>query len=661
LVRVFEMAEKEGKRAFTVDDVAKIKTIESVATSPDGGRALYVLRSMNLDENRFDNDIYLVPTSGGESLRLTEDGKSSLPAWSPDGRKIAYVQGVEEGKRIWLMDPEGKNRRKVADYQISNASLGVSTVGEAVLWSPDGSRLAFLATLEPHDKDAKIRVVDRIMYKAFYGYSDMRRRHVFVASPLGSEPPRQLTFGDFDEYSMAWSPDGKEIAFVSNRTGRADHNMHLDIYAVEVESGETRRITESVGAEYYPAWSPDGRMIAYTATTRGNTSNESTPEDRHVWVVGSDGDDPRDLTLDFDRACNGPLQWTPNGGRILFTAYDRGRAPICSVSPEGGEVTKVTDSDRFYGNLSLAREGGRMVYTSNDPTRPDELYSSDLDGGNEVRLTDHNCFLDGVHLDWPEEFGFKTADGLDIQGWIYKPMGFDPSGKHPALLNIKGGPSGMRGYGFNVHLQLLPAYGYVQFIVNYRGSSGYGQAFSDAVVGDMLGGEYRDNLEALDHVIETRDYIDADRMGVWGVSYGGYLTNWIVTQTDRFRAAVSISSVSNLFSQWGASAIPSWVEVEIGGLPWERMDLMLRQSPIMQADKVRTPVLFLHGELDFDTPIVEAEQMFMALKKHGVEAVMVRYADDGHGIRRKPANQLDSMRRVIAWFNGHLKGKVGSV
>ncbi len=655
------MAGEEGKRAFTVDDVAKIKTIESVATSPDGGRALYVLKSMNLDENRFDNDIYLVPTSGGESLRLTEDGKSSLPAWSPDGRKIAYVQGVEEGKRIWLMDPEGQHRRKAVDYQISNASLGVSTVGEAVLWSPDGSRLTFLATLEPYDKDAKIRVVDRIMYKAFYGYSDMRRRHIFVVSPLGNEPPRQFTFGDYDEHSIAWSPDGREIAFVSNRTGRADHNMHLDIYAVDVESGEIRKITESVGAEYYPAWSPDGRMIAYTATTRGDTSNESTPEDRHVWVVDSDGSDPRDLTLEFDRACNGPLQWTPDGDRILFTAYDQGRAPICSVSQEGGEVTKVTDSDRFYGNLSLAREGGRMAYTSNDPTRPDELYYSDLDGGNEVRLTNHNGFLEGIHLDWPEEFNFKTADGLDIQGWIYKPRGFDPSGKYPTLLNIKGGPSGMRGYGFNVQLQLLPAHGYVQFIINYRGSSGYGQAFSDAVVGDMLGGEYRDNMEALDHVIETREYVDVDRMGVWGVSYGGYLTNWIVTKTDRFRAAVSISSVSNLFSQWGASAIPSWVEVEIGGLPWEKMDLMLKQSPIMQADKARIPVLFLHGELDFDTPIVEAEQMFMALKKHGVESVMVRYGDDGHGIRRKPVNQLDSMRRVITWFDRHLKGKVGSV
>ena len=219
----------------------------------------------------------------------------------------------------------------------------------------------------------------------------------------------------------------------------------------------------------------------------------------------------------------------------------------------------------------------------------------------------------------------------------------------------------MRGYSFNTHLQALPAHGYVQFIVNYRGSSGYGQAFSDAVVGDMLGGEYRDNMEAVDHILGTRGHVDADRMGVYGVSYGGYLTNWIVTQTDRFRAAVAISSISNLFTQWGCSAIPLWLEVEIGGLPWEKMDLMLKQSPIMQADKVKTPVLFLHGEMDHDTPIAEAEQMFMALKKHGVETVMVRYVDDGHGVRRKPVNQLDSLRRIVAWFDGHLKGRSCSI
>jgi dipeptidyl aminopeptidase/acylaminoacyl peptidase len=647
----------ERKMTLTVEDLARIKTIGEAKISPDGEKVAYTIRSMNLDENRFDTDIYLIKTAGGEESRLTEDGKSRLITWAPDGRKIAFVQGVEDVKRkISTIDLDGKNRRKVHEYEVSNASLGVLTVGETIQWSPDGSRIAFLATLEPHDKESKIRVIDRLKYKSFYGNSDMRRRHIFVTSPLGNEPPRQLTFGDYDEHSIAWSPNGREIAFVSNRTGKADMNMHLDIYAVNIMNGETRRITESVGAEYYPTWSPDGSMIAYLATTRENTSNESTPEDRHVWVIDRDGDDQRDLTREFDRACGGLLNWTPNGGRILFTASDRGRVHICSVSPRGGDVVKVLDGDRGHGKVSVAQSGERMVYTYSDPKTPEELYSADLDGGNSVQLTNNNAFMEEIHLDWPEEFRFKTSDGLDIQGWIYKPMGFDLHRVYPTLLSIKGGPSGMRGYTFYSGLQLLPAYGYVQIAINYRGSSGYGQAFSDSVVGDMLGGECRDNMEALDHIIKTRSFVDSNRLGVWGGSYGGYLTNWIVTQTSRFKAAVAISSISNLFTQWGASAIPSWVEVEIGGLPWEKMDLMLRQSPIMQADKVRTPVLFLHGEMDYDTPIVEAEQMFAALKKHGVETVMVRYADDGHGIRMKPVNTLDSMRRVVAWFDKYLKG-----
>ncbi len=649
------MTETVKKRTMTVDDLAKLRSFGDISISPDGGRVAYTVRTINLEENKRKADIYAVETSGGEPVKLTDDGKNKLPTWSPDGKRIAFVQSIDGGKkRITIMDSEGKNRRKIWDYEVSNASLGVSTVGETLRWSPDGSSLAFLATLEPYDKDAKIKVITRAQYKAFYGNSDMRRRHIFVVSPLGVEPPRQLTFGDYDEHSIAWSLDSREIAFVSNRTGDADLNMHLDIYTVDVTSGETRRITESVGAEYYPTWSPDGKTIAYTATTRGNTSNESTPEERHVWVVGADGDDPTDLTSEFDRACRGPLNWTPDGKRIIFTASDRGRIPICSISPDGGGVETLTNADRGYSKVHLASDADRMVYTHTDPVTPEELYSSDLDGSYEVKLTEINGFMKDVYLDWPEEFTFKTGDGLDIQGWIYKPMDFDPSRKYPTLLSIKGGPSGMRGYTFYTGLQLPPAYGYVQVGINYRGSSGYGQAFSDAVVGDMLGGEYRDNIEALDHVIATRSYVDPERLGVWGGSYGGYLTNWIVTQTDRFKAAVSISSISNLFTQWGASALASWVEVEIDGTPWEKMDLMLRQSPIMQADKVRTPVLFLHGEKDYDTPIVEAEQMFLALKKHGIETTMVRYVEDGHGIRMKPVNQLDYMRRVIAWFDKYL-------
>lgn len=213
----------------------------------------------------------------------------------------------------------------------------------------------------------------------------------------------------------------------------------------------------------------------------------------------------------------------------------------------------------------------------------------------------------------------------------------------------------MRGYSWDPRGHLLSANGFVQFNVNYRGSSGYGQAFSDAVVEDMLGGEYLDNMKATDHILSSKAYVDAENLGVYGSSYGGYLTNWIVTQTNRFKAAVSISSISNLFSQWGCSALSSWVEVEIKGPPWEKLDLMIKQSPIMQADKVKTPVLFIHGEKDYVTPIIEAEQMFAALKKHNVEAMFVRYVDEGHGIREKPVNQLDFIKRVIAWFNRHLK------
>jgi dipeptidyl aminopeptidase/acylaminoacyl peptidase len=649
------------KRTLTIDDVARIKNIAEVHLSPDGERAVFAVKSMNLEKNKFDSDIYIASTSGGEAFKLTDDGNSSLPEWSPDGRRIAFAQNVEGKRSIWLMDSGGKNRRKITDYDLSNAFLEYFfTVGELIRWSPDGSMMAFLASVGPVEKEAKIKVITRLMYKSFYGYSDMRRRHIFVVSPLGQEPPRQLTFGDFDEYSICWSPDSREIAFVSNRTGFDDFNMHTDIWAVNVGSGEIRRITDTKGAEYNPKWSPDGKMIAYAARTRANTSNESTPEDTHVWVVNSDGSQARDLTSGLDRPCYDPPHWTPDGSRILFTAPDRGRTHIYSVSPEGGSVTRVTNGDRCIGRISLAKEKDRMAYVSNNPTNPDELFSARLNGDNEIKLTSLNGFLEDVYLSWPEEFTFKSFDGTDIQGWILKPRDLKPAEKYPTLLNIKGGPSGMRGYDFNTHLQVGPAYGYVQIHVNYRGCSGYGQAFSDAIVGDMLGGEFRDNMEAVDYIVKTRSYVDADRMGVWGVSYGGYLTNWVVTQTDRFKAAVPISSISNLWSDWGTSVAPLWVEVEIEGLPWDRMELMLRQSPIMQANKVKTPVLFLQGEMDFDTPIIEAEQMFTALKKCGVETVMVRYVDDGHGIHEKPINQLDALRRVIEWFDRHLKQSVTS-
>lgn len=639
-----------SKRPFQVDDIAKIQTIGDVKLSPYGRHVAYTLKSTNLKENRYETDLYTISLDGEEPIRITEEGKTGVFDWSPDSKRLAYVLSEKEERQIWVMDRDGKNKRNIGKYDLSNASLGVSIVGETLKWSPDGSCVAFLASLEPVDKDVKIKVITRLMYKSFYGFSDMRRRHIFILPVLGHEPPKQLTFGDYDEHSMCWSPDGSEIAFVSNRTGSDDLNMHTDIYAVNVQTNEIRRITDTVGSMYYPTYSPSGEHIAFTATTRPNTSNESTPEDRHVWVVNRDGSNPVEISEALDRPCGSPPHWISDK-EIIFTASDEGRVPIFKVNLEG-EISNLRSGNRFHSRLSVSKTG-QVAYTWNDPFNPEQLCYM-IPAKEDIPLLHLNEFLSDVELSWPEEFDFQTSDGFSIQGWIVKPPGFDPTRKYPTLLNIKGGPSGMRGYSFNTHIQAGPGEGFVQVFINYRGSSGYGQAFTDAVVKDMLGGEYRDNIETLDHVINTYDFVDSNNLGVWGGSYGGYLTNWIITQTNRFKAAVAISSISNLWSQWGASAIPLWLEVEIEGLPWQRKELMMKQSPLFYADKAQTPTLFLHGEMDYDTPIVEAEQMFMALKKMGVETVFVRYADDGHGIRMKPVNQIDALRRAMKWFKDHL-------
>ena len=631
------------KHGLRVDDLVGIKSIGSPVISPDGSTVLYTLGTMNLKENKTNNDVNVI-SPGEEPKKLTESGKAGMPIWSPDGDWIAYTEGEEKVTGIWVMTRDGEHKRKLTTFEVSNASLGFGVVGNTIKWSPDGSRIAYLATLEPHDKDSKIRVVDRLMFKSFYGYSDMRRRHVFTVPVTGNESPTQLTFGDTDEHSIQWTPDGK-IIFVSNRSGEEDLNMKLDIFELDPETKEIKQLTDTVGAIYHPKPSPDGKKIAFLATTRANNSNESTPEDTHLWVMNRDGSDMRDISTSLDRHCGNPC-WAEDSESIYFTAADKGKYPVFKAKL-AGTVERVLDGDRTHGSISIGN--GILAYTVTDPVTPSEIYVMDVD---ETKLTSHNTL--GMRLNWPEEFTFKTSDGLDIQGWVYKPVDFDPSKKYPTLLSLKGGPSGQRGYSWNPGLQIPTTHGFIQIVVNYRGSSGYGNQFSDAVVGDMLGGEYRDCIEALDHCIARYEQIDPERLGVWGGSYGGYLTNWAITQTNRFNAAVSISSISNLWSQWGCSAIPLWMEVELEGKPWEKPELVIKQSPIWHAHKAKTPTLFLHGELDFDTPICEAEQFFMVMKKMKQTARMVRYTDDGHGIRKKPGNHLDSLRRTIAWFKKYV-------
>jgi dipeptidyl aminopeptidase/acylaminoacyl peptidase len=637
-------------KILQIEDIPRFKSVGEVKISPDGISVAYTVRTVLIEENKSNVDLFVSSISGGEAKKLNEDGKASWICWSPDSKWISYIQGDKDSNNIMIVDVNSGLKRKICTYNVSNASLGFGCVGDMVIWSPDSTKLAYLGSLESVDKEAKIKVIDRVMYKAFFGSSDMRRRHIFMVSVLGQEPAKQLTFGDFDEHSITWSPDGKEIAFVSNRTGLDDYNMHLDIYTVNIFTKEVKRVTNSIGAEYNPIYSPSGDMIACIATERGNTSNESTPEDHSLWVFNLKSLKGVCLTKKLDRPIGSNPQWLDES-HLVFTYSDEGRVPIAKVSLDGN-ISLIRSSNQNHGRVTVS-SNGVISFTCTTPNSPDEVYT--LTPQNiETKITDLNPWLNEYSLAYPEEFRFTGSDGTKLHGWIVKPANFDVSKKYPTLLNIKGGPSGMNGYSWNVNQQLAPANGFIQICVNYRGSSGYGQLFTDAIVGDMLGGEYRDNIEALEYAIQICPNIDVDKLGVWGGSYGGYLTNWIITQTDRFKAAVSISSISNLWTQWGCGALPLWVEVELPGLPWDNYDKMIKQSPIWQAYKAKTPTLFLHGEQDYDTPIVEAEQMFMALKKNGVEAVLVRYVEEGHGIRSKPQNYVDVMRRVLIWFKTHL-------
>ncbi|MBN1682628.1 S9 family peptidase [Candidatus Bathyarchaeota archaeon] len=638
------------KKILRIEDIPRFKSVGEVKISPNGQRLAYTLRTILIEENRSNVDLFISSINGEDEKKLTDDGKVSGINWSPDSNWISYIQGDKDGNNIMIIDVDSGQKRKICTYNVSNASLGVGCNGNMVIWSPDSTKLAYLGSLEPVDKEAKIKVINRIMYKAFFGNSDMRRRHIFVVNILGQEPAKQLTFGDYDEHSINWSPDGKEIAFISNRTGFDDYNMHLDIYTVNVFTKQIKRITDSVGAEYSPIYSPDGKMIACIATERGNTSNESTPEDRHLWVYDLDVLKGKCLTKKLDRPIGSSIEWYGNSD-LVFTYSDQGRVPIAKVSLNG-DITLIKEGDKNYGRFTVSKEGV-IAYTCTTPCLPDEVYTLTPENV-ETKITDLNPWLKEYSLAYPEEFRFKGSDGTKLHGWIIKPPNFDDSKKYPTLLNIKGGPSGMHGYGWSINQQMATAHGFIQVYVNYRGSSGYGQTFTDAIVGDMLGGEYRDNIEALEFAIKICPSIDVNRLGVWGGSYGGYLTNWIITQTNRFKAAVSISSISNLWTQWGCGALPLWVEVELPGLPWENQEKMIKQSPIWEAHKAKTPTLFIHGEQDYDTPIVEAEQMFMALKKNGVEATLVRYVEEGHGVRSKPQNSLDVSRRTFSWFKTHL-------
>jgi dipeptidyl aminopeptidase/acylaminoacyl peptidase len=494
--------------------------------------------------------------------------------------------------------------------------------------------------------------------------------------------PRQLTFGQFYDHAVSWSPRGDEIAFLSNREIEPDANNNSDIFAVSI-NGRVRQITNTNGCEYEPQWSPDGKWIAYTATKRDVTTIDSIAEDAHVWVVDSGGGRGRELTAAQDRRARSP-KWSSDSESILFLAGDRGQTTIYEVPIAGGRVralpiyflagdssdglVTLSRSERFQiGSFSVGKRASsvpRLVesntfampiaFTRGYAAQPSEVWFG-IEGTVQLRLmSSHNgALLRSTLVVAPDEFSFKSFDGTSIQAWLIKPADWREGQRYPLILNIHGGPHGMYGYSFNSTFQVYAARGYAVLYINPRGSSGYGQRFSDGTLREWGGGDYRDLMIGVDEVLRRYTWIDSSRMGVTGGSYGGFMTNWIITQTPRFKAAVAVASVSNLISFYGTSLYQDLIHAEFG-LPWDDYDLLWRWSPLRYVRQAHTPTLFLHGELDNDVHITQAEEMYMALRRRGVDSQLVRYPREGHSFR-EPRHRVDALERTLGWFDRFLK------
>ncbi|HEX4955505.1 MAG TPA: S9 family peptidase [Thermoanaerobaculia bacterium] len=677
--------------------LAQVRRIESVDYAPDGKLLVYAVSRVDAEADRMVTEIKTVRPMGGGLATLAE-GRS--PRFSPDGSKVAYLAKKGEASALHLYDlATGKSEELVA-FEGSDHFMG-HEADFSFAWAPDGKSIAYLAvepraaepaqpesrgtepaetastatepspekpdSKEPRPEEPRPDpvVISRILYKTRTGFSPNRPLHVWVVVTQGAEKgkARLLTPGPWDEHSLAWTPDSRRIVFVSNRSAEPDANYSDDLWVVEVATGTVARLTQTPGPEMHPAVSPDGEWLAFLAMSRAVNTKDSPAEDQQLWVQAFAGGPPQKLSAAVDRRVNRFL-WEPSSQSLLLTVDDQGRTPLLRLTvpspkaagpvPPQPKLERVHEGYFTIGDLALDPRGRFLAYVRSASAQPPEVFLTQLGAGRTHQVSqEHKDLVASVRFAEADSYTATARDGVKLQGFVMKPPGVRPGVRYPAVLWIHGGPHGMHSHAFSERTQILAALGWGVILPNPRGSTGYGQAFADGTLSDWGGGDYQDLMAALDGAIAQHDWIDPGRLAVAGGSYGGYMTNWVVTQTDRFKAAVSWAGLSNLISFYGTSIYPDLIEAEYGERPWQRWDALWQDSPLAHVAKLKTPLLLVHGENDNDVPIVQAEEMFLAAKKLGVPTELVRYPGEGHGINR-PSFRRDFYQRTLAWLERHL-------
>jgi len=687
---------------ITPQDFYDIVTVQDPHVSPDGRWIAFVRLEVDRVENTYRRAIWLVPTDGGPPRPFTAGVKQDhTPRWSPDGKFLAFVS-TRGGKQpqIYLIPTHGGEARQLTDMRQG---------AQHPAWSPDGKFLAFTSRAnveernlqdagsegedqqapprdafeaqqrreaEEHREQERLdpRVIRRQPYRAGTDYLDDRRAHIYVIPAAAAEPdaeqetkkPRRLTDGDLDYAAPVWSPDGNSILTSATRDPESETGwIYQDLFRVPVPAadaprGEPLPLTGPGFSNVNPRPSPDGRAIAFLRRPEARIMAQAP----RLAIVPGDGGRPYDVTPDFDRGVD-DFCWSSDGHTLVFTAGDQGDTNLYAVPAKGGGPVTVISGRREILAFDAARGSDQIGFIACTPERPPDLYTATLNGaasiaGGERRLTDFNRkFLEQKQVMPVEEIWYKAADGVELQGWLLKPPGFDPAVTYPLVVEIHGGPHAMWGPSTMTmwhEWQCLAAQGYVVFYCNPRGSDGYGYAFRDAVHGRWGEADMPDILDGVDHVV-SQGYIDTARLGVTGGSYGGFMTAWIVGHDQRFAAAVSQRGVYHLTSFFGTSDIPELIEWEFDVWPWEAYERLWRHSPLAYVSDIKTPLLIIHSDRDFRAPIPDAEHLFVMLRWLKRDVEFVRYPREGHELSRsgEPRHRVDRLERIIGWFDNYFQ------
>jgi len=634
-------------------DLYELRWADDPRLSPDGRTAAFVVWSTDRETNDYTASIWLVAVDGAaQPRRLTRGKKQDVaPRWSPDGSRLAFASNRDsKAKQLYVLPVEGGE-----PLQLTELNEDVTEV----VWSPDGTRIVFSARVrdsayeEEDERKRRPRRFERLQYKLDdEGWIGDRRRHLFVVPADGSAPPVQLTDGDFEDAAPSWSPDGRRIAFASARQEHWDTEVERDIFVVDAEGGEPERLTGGDSRYEAPAWSPDGSAIA----CRWAPGGFDYPRHGQIAVLDASTGERRVLTESLDRNCapypeiREPV-W--DGDSILFVLEESGYNALYRVGADGAGEPEAVLGEVWVTAFDCVV--GQIAHAATTPTSLPEIYTA------EGRLTDVSS---AVEASEPERFTAVSADGSEVEAWIIRPVGFEEGGRYPLLLNVHGGPFAQYGNRFLDEFQVQAGAGYAVLYSNPRGSSGYSEEWGRAIRGPIEGGEgwgsrdYEDVMAVLDEALERFDFIDPERLGVLGGSYGGFMTSWIVSHTDRFQAACSERSVNNFVLEGGSGDI-GWAFKGIVGEYWfEAPDAYLQISPSKYAANITTPLLILHSEDDLRCPLGHAEDLFAILRVLKRDVELVIFPAESHNLSRtgSPAHREMRFEAILDWFERTLVG-----